>query len=435
MVNKTLSKFCKISKYIEQNDKDLFQVFEDICLGHLLRPARGSNGVTFLYPKEKSYRTKIINAAYSPNPEVAIDMIKALCLKDFYPNTAAFKGTVVNGLNQKLEISEVSEKQVKLAGGLELTFDNKFQTMGNRDNMAVYTLSGKGEMSTKGEVVAVQKTGGSLFTFTSSCVSEKNALQNHLEKTYSDELVEKVDSNVYVKKVWLQLNYIIQSESYNKEALINYLGNDEFTDSYLLDIYCVKAHPNSFKAIHEHLTSFACADKRKEITRAKYIEMRATVLGSPKVGSAQPPSNAHLADIGSPMEIRKKVFDLYGDDKQRLAKDLFIVYCNISRDLWNTDSKPVDQFKNFAYIAQKIYDNLDKILNQEFDVARDLTLYGNLLKSDVLLFEPKASYELSPLAALPSPLKMSTYSLCAFINKPISINGGADCDLYLFKDL
>lgn len=437
--SKTLIKFCKIANYIKQIDPELYQVFDDLCLMHLLKPARGANGVTFIYPKEKSYRTKIVNAAYSSNPEVAIDMLKALCLQDFYPNASSFKGTVVNLLNQKLAIAEASDKHIKLADGLELKSDEKFKTMGYRENMAVYTLTGKGEMSLKGDVVPREQkaaTGGGWLSFGQSCVPAKKALQNHCEKVYSDELTTFVDDNVYVKKVWLQLKYIITyNDNIDKSQIAKCLGNDEFSDSFLLDIYCAKKYPKCFKDILDHLTSPDCVDKRNAITRTKYIEMRRIILGE-SVGSTQGGDNSHLSEIKSPVDIRQKVFEIYGADRAKLAKDIFIVYCNVSRDLWNTDVDHVGQFKNFAFIAQNIYDDLDKIINQEFDIARDLTLYGNLLKSDVLNFSPKASYEQSPLSSMPSPLDMKTYSLSSFINRRVGgVTGGAECNLHLFKDL
>jgi hypothetical protein len=50
---------------------------------HYFKPGRNANGITFLYPKEKAYRQKIVNAAYSTDPNVAVDMIKSLVLQGY----------------------------------------------------------------------------------------------------------------------------------------------------------------------------------------------------------------------------------------------------------------------------------------------------------------------------------------------------------------
>ena len=55
----------------------------------------------------------------------------------------------------------------------------------------------------------------------------------------------------------------------------SYLGNDEFSDSYLLDMYCSKHCPECLSIVHEILKS---KDKKLDnITREKYEELREKV--------------------------------------------------------------------------------------------------------------------------------------------------------------
>lgn len=435
--NKSLKKFCKLSKYIEQTDPSLFKVFDDLCIMHYLKPARGASGITFLFPKEKAYRQKIINAAYSTEPDVAVNMIKALVLQDYYPTFASFGDKAVNLLNQKLEIAEVSEKHLKLANGLELTVDKLFVPMGYRDNMTVYTLSGKGELSLTAPVAVVKhsevKKGGS------SSVASKLALHKLLENTYIGE-IGKVD-NIYVKKVYLQLKCLLEHKDKLDQSVMQYLGNDEFSDSYLLDMHCEKHHPECFDLLLKCLSPNTYESNVSRITKDLYIKMKEALVGTTaNISSVKDPRR--LEGIQSPMEIRLRVFKLYNNDKHIIGKDLFIVFCNICRDMWKTDADKVGAFKNFAYIACNVYTNCTDIVKQEFDIAQDLTLYGNLLKSDVFMFAPQACFTADKVnlpipSSLPSPLDMSLYSLCGFINvDPVKVTTGGDHAIgYLLGDI
>lgn len=429
-----LKKFCSLAKYIEQIDKELFRVFDQLCIINYLRPMRGTDGITFLYPKEKAYRQKIINAAFSTSPEVAISMIKALILQDFHDSPSSLGKNAINRLNQKLAVSEVSDKGVKLANGLELTKDKNFIPL-NRDNMAVYIISGKGEIPLNETVVTIEKkqvkTGGFFGP------SPLETLNKYLSDTFIGEIDN--NNNIYIKKVYCQLKYLsgkFQKDGKDdRETVAKYLGNDEFSDSYLLDMYCNKFYPGCFAELVECFTKDDI-NKINSITRKEYTEMKSTfITGSNTTVHSQ----SRLQGLQSPMDIRQRVFELYGNDRERIAHDLFIVFCNVSRDLWENDTDKVGTFLNFAYLASKVYTSCIDILNEQFDIARDLTFYGNLLKSDVFMFYPQASYTASTVTlpipkSIPSPLDMGLYSLSGFINaKAQNVTGGRSS--YLLEDL
>lgn len=409
--SKSLKKFCNLSKYIKQNAPRLYDVFEDLCLLNYLRPARGANGITFLFPKEKAYRDKIIKEAYGPHPEVAVNMLRALILQDYYPSATSFNGNVVNLLNQKLDITESSDKLVKLKSGLELTKDAKFEILGYRDNMAVYTLSGKGEVPLNGTAVVmekkVQKTGG-------SAGSSKTCVQGLLRDTYSSEVGKY--NNIYVKKVYLQLKFIEKCAGDISADIMEYLGNDEFTDSYLLDMYCEAKQPKCF----EYLVKGLSADHEAHlinITVDKYRALKNSIVA--KYGSTTNSIDARtrMENISSPMEIRERVLKLYNNDKKRIGKDLFIIFGNVCKDMWMTSLDKVELYQVFEYLASKIYTCCTDILNHAFDAARDLTLYGNLLKSDVLMFNPANTSNLPIPEYMPSPLDMNLFSMSGYIAK------------------
>ncbi|MGL5935428.1 MAG: hypothetical protein ACRCZI_07370 [Cetobacterium sp.] len=418
MTKKELKKFCNLSKYIEQIDPQFYDAMEKLCALYLLKPAKGSNGLTFLYPAEKAYREKIINGAYSPQPEHAIAMMRSLVIPENFTYPQHFTKSVINGLGQKIEIKSNNDKGVILENSLVLTRDDSFKPIDSiRSRVTVYKISGKGEIPINGPVADVssqKKTGGSS--------SPRKELQTFLAKTYSGEI--KAVDNIYVKKVAVQL-YIIDLHRdglVGKFTLTDYLGNDEFSDSYLLDMFCESEFPKCFGLVLDALKN---DNKAMNATKAKYIEMKKKAVGS-LVPNALSPSR--LSGLKSIMEIRERVARLYNGDDVRMGKDLFIVFCNISRDVWQTEASEGDQisaFRDFAYLASTIYSGCcTDILKHEFDIARDLTLYGNLLKSDVCLYTPQAEFPASSLSEIPSPLDMSEYSLSSFINRQVKVGGG-----------
>lgn len=444
MPDRTLKKFCRLSKYIEQIDKDFYGVFEDLCLTHLLKPTRGSNGITLIYPGDKAYRQKIINAAYSDQPEKAIEMLKSLILQDYYPTPTSFEGTVVNLLNQKVSVDEVSDKHIKLSKDLKLEKDEKFVPMGYRENMAVYTLSGKGEMPLEGELVKMEKPmkkKGGMFGLGESSRTKLNKV---LEDTYQRE-IKKAD-NVYAKKVCMQLELLFPKASeskVDKKAITNYIGNSEFSDSYLLDQYCEKNEPKVFDILLEAIEKTCNGNTMggKQFTYADYISKKNEVLSELKqtIGGEEDPcykkkeynDETRMNNIQSPIEIRERIHTLYNDDRSKIGKDLFIVFTCIYIDLWMNEPDvecAKSQFRNFAYLASNVFNNVEDLVKQEFDIARDLTLYGNLLKSDVFKFNPVSPKEGYPIPSdLPSPLDMNKYSLSGYIvglYKRISVSGG-----------
>ena len=151
MPSKKVKKFCRVTKFLEQTNKDLYQALDDLCLFGLFR-TRG-RGVTFLYPTDKSYRKKIIDHAYSNNPEKAVDMIKALVLLDYLPSPTDFnnkKDDIPNALHKKLEVDSADANGVKLKSGHKLEVDKSFVPLRAGEPVAVYKISGKGELPLTG---------------------------------------------------------------------------------------------------------------------------------------------------------------------------------------------------------------------------------------------------------------------------------------------
>jgi len=447
-----LKKFCRLSKFLEQEDKKLYNVMDDLCILYVLKPNRNAGGVTFLYPKEKAYRQKIINAAYSENPEVAVNMIKSLVLFGYYADVSDFSGDVVNLLNQKVEFESTKGTSAKLKNGLKLEKNKKFSPMSYRENMAVYDLSGKGEIPVDSKVVSIEQKKGGKKRYGGGSAKDCRKFQDLLAQKFINEDGANLSNNIYMKKVYIQLGALIRragndpkSESYSgfDQKLVEFLGNDEFSDSYLLDIYCSKycseVLNEVYKCIKSIETNPTCREKLANVSLKDYLSRKEKVCVA-LTGSKTANANVEERNfskvrrgVSSPADIRTKVKSLYksAGKMSQLSRDLYLVFVAISKVAWKRDPSAFD---TFHCCSSRIYNNLERIVNVEFDIARDLSLWGNLLKSDALLYKPQAFFDTLPVdypakESMPDPKIIESFSLNALVEKwrmGSGVSGGFD---------
>lgn len=414
MPPKQLKKFCRLTKYIEQTNRDFYQVIDDLCLQHHFKANRNSNGVTLLMCDKKLMQT-IVNAAYSTEPEKAQHMVKSIILQSYFPDADSFSNNEpINLLNQRLSVESVKGDKVHLSNGFVLEKDSNFVPLGYNENTAVWHLKGAGKLPLSGSPAEarpakMEKSGGGLFG------NSRSKLHKLLESRYNrDNTI-----NVYMQKVYLQLGVLQRSGKLNPE-LLNYLGNDEITDSYLLDMYCSKHHDQCFKIVYTCLgaASGKCPEQVATITLKMYQDRKAEIvksLGGQGNASDRRPADL-FSNVRSALDVRDKVISFYGHNKEIMGKDLFIVFSNVCKELWQSDPS---MYNNYAYLASSVYKHPKDIIAHDHDVARDLSLYGNLLKSDVLFFSPEGKFETYPagydssLKYIPSPVEMKKYSLNA----------------------
>lgn len=194
-----LKKFCKVTKWIEQNDKSLYGVIDDLCLHGLFNP-HGHNGITWLHPDSK-LKAQIIKDAYSMDKvKDAVNVIKSLIILDSLPDLSSWnakKDDIPNALRQKIEVVSVDGKQVKLNSGGIVTPEKSFVPMDGRDNMMVYQLKGNVGVSGSAASFKNAKKGGVRGGRTPH---EKKQLAVKLENCYVESL-KKETSSPYLSAV------------------------------------------------------------------------------------------------------------------------------------------------------------------------------------------------------------------------------------------
>ncbi len=141
-MSKGPSKFCSISNYLKKHNDNLHELIDDLCLGRMLAPKKGAEGVTFLMPDKKLF-DKLKKMSES-EPEQAVKIFQSMVITDYLPEYPDFKsGDVPNYLGNKIKVKSYSSKGVELEGGGMLELDKKFVPRDDRKNLVVYHLSGE----------------------------------------------------------------------------------------------------------------------------------------------------------------------------------------------------------------------------------------------------------------------------------------------------
>ena len=192
---KSTGKQCSIYKFLEKTEPDLAEAISDICMEGALH-ARGKYGISFIMP-DSGLMKKIIEAAYSEEPEEAANMLSACIITSFANNASNFPMESGNKLGYKLVVDKVDGKKVKFNGGkLEIEIDNSFKPMADKQ-LAVWKLvSGTPIMSgekfdyksNKGSSKAKKQIKGSAEIASETTYAARQRLLNNIQLAYTEKL-------------------------------------------------------------------------------------------------------------------------------------------------------------------------------------------------------------------------------------------------------
>ena len=434
-----LKRFCRITKFLEQHDKELYQTIDDLCLFNLFR-SRG-NGITFLHPSDKAFRKKIIDSAYSDSPEKAIDMIRSLVLMDYLPSPKDFeskKDDIPNALRKRLEVASADAKTVILKSGHKLTVENKFAPIRSNDPSAVYILSGSGPLPLTGPSAnmkyAQKKSPGGEFSGGGG--GDKTTLANFVESNYPTH------NNIY--KAVLAFLYK-KAQNAGENVMCNvYSGMCASARATFYVLMCPHSSgdPYNLGTVMNDVCGFSNSINPENISASllvcssEYVKLRDAIINTArtKLGINLQKSLDEtdvirknlLSETSSSVDLRAVLNQVYKGDKNRLAKDVFTVYCFLASVNEVSDSKLYSTC--FIFVVKNIYNDLYSVLNHNRDLAFNFSLYLNLLKSDALDHMPILSTEpVSPNFALsmPTPTSKTEY-FSIYRNEVTEKTGGGD---------
>lgn len=404
MPSRKPKKFCRLTKYLEAIDKDLHQTLDDLCLFSLFS-LRGKRGVTFLYPTDKAYRKKIIDLAYSNTPEKAIDMIKALVLMDYLPKPVDFKNKkddIPNSLRKKVEVEDADNTSVKLKGGFKLTLASDFIPMRSDDAVCVYKLTGKGELPVSGVPSNMKYSQGTSGGYRGGAESSsKKAINDFVERTYINDprckLVYKfIMGAVYkavlennnddeIMKIYSGLCASARAEYYlivAPFANVNPYWDNE--NSILQNINSIISNNDAWNRFCENSVSNYNTNRDEIITKVRsgksYESLTFPVYQK---------QDDIIKSVTEPSLYKSAVTTAYNTDTNKLSKDLLTVYCYLaSCSEWDDPN----YYQNcFLYVMKNIFNDPMSLSSSSNDLAHNITLYANLLKSDAFLYVPHLS--------------------------------------------
>lgn len=134
-------RYCSIQKWIEENDKKLFDFLEDNCLLGIFKFRHGTSGVTFLHPKNWKDIEKDIESGDYVN---GVNTLKAHVLQGYYPNLDGLieqQDGLVNALGQLVEVDKKAGNVVQLKNKAKVS-ESKFAGTPDRTNINVFHYDG-----------------------------------------------------------------------------------------------------------------------------------------------------------------------------------------------------------------------------------------------------------------------------------------------------
>lgn len=131
--------YCSILNYLEDNNNDLYNLVQKLCVGRMFSP-RPHMGVTFLEP-DKLLTSQLKKMCDDGEEVKAVKHLQASVITQHLSSLDDFDdANLQNFLRQALPKAAVKDKEVKI--NASVVTNSNFQAREDRNNIAVFTLSG-----------------------------------------------------------------------------------------------------------------------------------------------------------------------------------------------------------------------------------------------------------------------------------------------------
>ena len=135
-----VKKHCNILNYVKYENKSLYELIQDLCLGNVFSVKR-TGGLTFLNPSPQLTK-QILKEANGENPDAAISMIRSLIIMEYVSDLSDFNKSndMATHLAKALPDCKVDKNKVVFANGSVVEQSN-FKMRQDRIPIQVFNLS------------------------------------------------------------------------------------------------------------------------------------------------------------------------------------------------------------------------------------------------------------------------------------------------------
>ena len=409
-----------LSQWLKHYDKRLYNAIEEACALNLLRQERGSNGITMLYPINKTLRNKIITLLEYNDLE-GLKIIQSMIIVDYLPTTYTWhdkKDDIPNKLGQLIEVASIDTRKIMLANGsiLKKLYPEN-NTKNNSKNVAVWGYSIEDPPSIKGKKATHKyvKKGAKSSKKTNNYQIKNNITPYKLSKICEVKSISLLNNrnrnymlqNPYINFIISYIKYLNKIKKHDKEienvlndTLLKLSYSPEASFYIIFEPYCnsskapklfyewikttkgVNLYRNSsniYKRLVEKASTLEIANKkRKEVCKLRQIVMDDLY----PAGLRKALNQAYSNDVKAQHDeirflIHEKMYDIIMEDSSSSFKDL----------IFDIEIMQRNGYKNGrTIITSEISSSRDQL-----DIASFYSTAVTFILSDCFLYVPYSS--------------------------------------------
>jgi hypothetical protein len=408
-----------IENFLQKNNKTLYQCIDDLSLNYLYK----DENITFLLPDDTNVINNIIYN-YINNQETAINQIKSLFIKGYFPKLEHFNRVeIINGNNEKLNFNkEKSNNEMVILGDDYQVYINPNYV--KRSGYMLYNLK-VNKLPLKGLPVEKEKQTVKYKTKNSNINLNniKNKLHTFIKNNYYNFL--KKDMNIFIilsnlilnglLKNTISENKVINSESQKiLDTVNNKLSPISRATVYLLldndDTFNIFKHINN--DIYEFIENILLnrininvLNKCNSITSYTKLlhQIKSTTTNTYSIPTqekvqklksmANNPTNIEFINY-----LKKIYKETYSEDyKNVLNNHIFTVICEIYICIENAESNQMgiksgyNEFKD-KFIIFIETSKLNELIKYSNDVVRMHSIFNTLTKCNIFLHDSNKDY-------------------------------------------
>jgi hypothetical protein len=411
-------------------------------MGSILRPRQRNGQMTFLYPSSNDLQKHIMKTAMT-DPSNVVEIINSLIIDKGMSQLSDFNSSYINRnghvfSSASMRNGKVLEAKTKYKHWHPVPHLNQNTWVYDYDGQTPPYSDEKKQVSSKKS----KKDRDSDYPVSGGAVNYDDSKSKpllvieHMKRRF---LSGEVD--IFKKKVYAQLNYLRTVKRMQAADIYPYLGNEEISDSFLLDMISENNDPFwsdleiAFRG-PEKITT----EGNQSISNS-YQNLKNDIInerGSIKRDLDYETHQEIVCKVMVPLDIINVLKNAYvkDDNNNKINRDLFIVFTNVCKINWTNTADVTEKATIFnSYIDLILTCGSITRLGEQFlstgNLEFILSVPGMLLRTDLLRYDPWFSkddkkYNKIEGNTLPDPNSLSLFNITWLVNKSeVQVSGGS----------